>query len=170
MPTGESPAVADEVRIRTGRTGDLGWIFHRQAVVYEQEYGFTPVFEAYVAKGLAPFLARFGRDRDRLWIAEGGDGPVGSIAAQHDPERPGWAQLRWFLVEPAARGQGLGTRLLDGAVAFCRQAGYQGIHLWTVDDLHAAARAYERAGFRLARTLDGCPWSDGNEQQWELLL
>jgi len=138
-------------------------------VLYAEEFGYSEVFEAYVAKGLAPFLAQRDPGRDGLWIAEAEGRPLGAVAVQHVPERPGWAQLRWFYVEREARGTGTGTRLLDQALAFARDAGYEGAFLWTVDDLHAARRLYERAGFRLVEQTEGCPWAPwGREQRWEL--
>ena len=158
------------VRIREGRVGDLGWFFWRQAVVYHDEHGYGPVFETYVAAGLHPFLAAFDASRDRMWVAEADGRPVGCVAIQHDPDRPGWAKLRWYLVEAPARGRGVGGRLLDTALAFSREAGHDGVLLWTVDDLHAARRQYERAGFRLVEETD-CPWKPSQRQQrWELRL
>lgn len=158
------------LRIREGRVGDLGWFFARQAVVYHEEHGYSPVFETYVAAGLHPFLAGFDAARDRMWVAEADGRPVGCIAIQHDPERSGWAKLRWYLVEAPARGRGVGWRLLETALGFARGAGYEGVLLWTVDDLHAARRQYERAGFRLVEETD-CPWKPSRRQQrWELRL
>lgn len=143
----------------------------RQAEIYAEEFSYRPVFERYVCQGLAPFMENHDATRDRLWIAEEDDRRIGAIAVHHD-ERPGWAKLRWFFVEKEARGTGLGRRLMDGAIRFCRQAGYAGILLWTVDDLHAARRVYEASGFRLAFQDDApCPWAPwGHEQRWELEL
>ncbi|HYB84404.1 MAG TPA: GNAT family N-acetyltransferase, partial [archaeon] len=83
----------------------------------------------------------------------------------------GWAKLRWFLVEREARGRGLGSKLLATALKFCQRAGYRGVFLWTVSDLDAARRLYERAGFKLARETGGCAWApSAREQCWELRL
>ena len=160
------------VRLRTGRVGDLGWIVHRQAVVYAKEFGYSPAFEAYLHEGAAVFLRRHDARRDRIWVAEQGRRILGFIAIQHDPDRRGWAKLRWFLVEREARGAGLGRRLMRAAVAFCRKAGSKGILLWTVDDLHAARALYEGSGFSLAfQDSRPCPWAAwGHEQRWELRL
>lgn len=161
------------MRIRTGRTGDLGWMLHRQAVVYAEEFGYHPVFEAYVARGIPAFLDNFDKARDGVWVAEDQAGqPLGFIGVQHDPEREGWAKLRWFLVEAEARGMGTGRRLMDEALGFVRKAGYKGVYLWTVDDLAAARRVYERAGFQLAyQDPHPCAWAPwGHEQRWELVL
>jgi ribosomal protein S18 acetylase RimI-like enzyme len=126
------------------RPGDLGAIVHLHGTLYAREYGFDPTFEAYVAGPLAEFV-RSRTDRDRLWIAERGGRIIGCIATVAAGEEG--AQLRWFLVDPSARGLGLGKRLLHEAVAFSRQCGYPSIFLWTVGALTAAARLYQAAGF-----------------------
>lgn len=158
------------VTLREGRVGDLGWTFHRQAVVYQEEFGYHDVFETFVCEGLPPFLSRYDAAKDRLWMAEMDGRVVGFIAIHHAHARPGWAKLRWFLVEKEARGRGVGRALLDRALRFSREAGYQGVELTTVSDLVDARRAYERAGFRLAHEED-CPWAPwAREQKWELVL
>ena len=159
-------------RLRAGRIGDLGWMVHRQAVVYAKEFGYSQVFETYLHEGTAIFLRKFDPKRDRIRVAEDAGRIVGFIAIQHDPDRRGWAKLRWFLVEKDARGAGLGQRLVRSAVAFSRKAGYRGILLWTVDDLHAARRLYEANGFQLAfQDAQPCPWAPwGHEQRWDLRL
>jgi len=150
--------------------GDLGWIFQVHGELYVRDGDYEPIFETYVAKGLPPFLQRFDAAKDGLWIAEVGGQRVGAIAIQHDPERPGWAQLRWYFVLPDARGTGLGARLLDAALRFCRDAGYAGIFLWTMSDLAAARHLYERAGFRLVEEADA-PWHATHRQQrFEMVL
>jgi len=163
---------ASAARIRAARVGDLGWAFGAQAALYAREFGYLPVFETYVAQGLAPFLERFDATRDRLWVADLHGERVGAIAIQHDPERRGWAKLRWYFVEPKARGHGLGRRLLATALRFARKAGYKGVYLWTVDDLADARTQYERAGFTLAfQDAKPCAWAPwGHEQRWELRL
>jgi DNA-binding MarR family transcriptional regulator/GNAT superfamily N-acetyltransferase len=169
---GAPPATAPSPRLtlREERVGDLGWLFWRQAAVYAQEFGYSRVFERYVCDGLPAYLDHYDPGRDHLWVAELDGRPVGGIAVHHVDDRPGWAKLRWFLVEAEARGHGAGTRLLDQAVAFCRDAGYEGVFLWTVDDLAAARRLYQKAGFQLVETdPDACPWAAwGHEQRWEL--
>ena len=150
---------------------------HRQAVVYAKEFGYSQVFETYLHEGTAVFLRDFDPRRDRIWIAESvesggtsGKSIVGFIAIQHDPDRRGWAKLRWFLVEKEARGHGLGNRLLRAAIAFSRKATYRGIQLYTVDDLADARRLYQASGFTLAhQDPSPCPWAPwGHEQRWEL--
>ena len=164
--------MSSPARLRSGRVGDLGWMAHRQAVVYAQEFGYSQLFETYLHEGAAVFLRKFDAKRDRIWVAEADGKPVGFAAIQHDPDRRGWAKLRWFLVEKEARGHGVGGRLLKAAVAFSRKAGYKGVLLWTVDDLHAARALYEKAGFKLAfQDPKPCAWAPwGHEQRWELSL
>jgi GNAT superfamily N-acetyltransferase len=164
--------LSDAIRLRKGRIGDLGWMVHRQAVVYAKEFHYSQLFETYLHEGAAVFLRKFDRTRDRIWVAELDQKPVGFVAIQHDPDRRGWAKLRWFLVEADARGQGLGGRLLKSAIAFSRKAGYKGVLLWTVDDLHAARALYEKAGFaRAFQDTKPCGWAPwGHEQRWELRL
>lgn len=126
------------------RPGDIGAIVRLHGVVYAREYGFDPTFEAYVAGPLAQFvLDRTGRDR--LWLAERGGELVGCVAIVGASATE--AQLRWYLVDPAARGAGLGKRLLREAVDFAEGRGYQSIFLWTVSALEAAAHLYRAAGF-----------------------
>ena len=162
---------ATMITIREQAAGDLGWVFQRHALVYGEEFGYSPLFEAYVCEGLSPFMKKYDPKMDRLWIGEMWGRRVGSIAVQHAPNRVGWAKLRWFLVEREARGRGLGSKLLATALKFCQRAGYRGVFLWTVSDLDAARRLYERAGFKLARETGGCAWApSAREQCWELRL
>lgn len=150
------------------RPGDLGMIVHLHGVIYAQERGFDPTFEAYVAAPLAEFI-RGRTDRQRLWIAERAGRIVGCIAIV--AVSPATAQLRWFLVDPSARGCGLGKRLLDEAIAFCRQAGYAEVILWTERALTAAARLYQAAGFRKTHEKAGRLWGvDLVEEKYELRL
>lgn len=171
-PGRKRAASVARARIRKARVGDLGWSFERQAVVYAKEFGYLPVFETYLAQGLAPYLEGFDDALDRLWIAELAGRRVGCIAIQHDAKRPGWAKLRWFLLERGARGEGLGRKLMQAALTFSRRAGYKGVYLWTVDDLEGARRVYERAGFNLAfEDPKPCAWAPwGHEQRWEIRL
>jgi len=158
------------IRLRRAKVGDVGWLLERHAVVYHDEFGYSQVFENYVAQGLPTFLMSLDARRDRLWVAEQGGRRVGCIGVHHVDDHPGWAKLRWFLVEKHARGQGLGARLLDEAIRFSRAVGYKGVFLWTVNDLDAARRLYEKAGFTLAEEkAEPCPWASwGHEQRWEL--
>ncbi len=143
MPSADASRSAFALRT-TLMPGDLGAIVHLHGVVYAREYGFDPTFEAYVAGPLAAFVCCH-TDRDRLWIAEHGARLVGCIAIVGVSEEE--AQLRWFLVDPSARGQGLGTRLLQEAVVFSKDRGYRTIFLWTVSALTAAAPLDRSVGF-----------------------
>lgn len=135
--------------LRPLRPGDLGWVVHRHGVVYSQEYGFDQTFEALVAKIAGEFILQHDPDREQAWIAEVDGRPAGSIfCAKKDDDT---AQLRLLLVEPSARGLGIGSRLVEECVRFARRAGYQSIMLWTNNLLVDARRVYERAGFQLVR-------------------
>ena len=132
------------------RPGDMGRVIALHGELYAREYGFDHGFEAYVAETVAEFgkLARPGLDR--LWVAERDGQLVGCIAIIGRED--GLAQIRWFLVHPTARGGGLGRRLVQESLAFCREAGYRSVCLWTVSGLEAAARLYLAAGFRKTET------------------
>ena len=156
--------------IRPHRMGDLGWSIQRHAELYREEFRYLPVFEEYVVRTFAKFLEHYDAKRDRLWVAELDGRRVGSVAIHHDPDQPGWCKFRWFFVDKQARGHGIGSALHRTALDFARQAGYKGVWLWTVDDLHDARKQYERLGFRLVHT-EGkpCEWAPwGHEQRWEL--
>jgi GNAT superfamily N-acetyltransferase len=137
------------------RPGDLGMIVHLHGVVYAREQGFDSTFEAYVAAPLAEFVLG-GCARSRLWLAERADSLVGCIGIVGTSEAE--AQLRWFLVDPSARGAGLGTRLLREAVAFAECCGYESLFLWTVSALTTAARLYRAAGFERVEEKTGRRW------------
>lgn len=144
------------VTIRTDlRPGDIGAIVQMHGTVYAAEYGFDTTFEAYVAGPLARYVLA-PSDGDRLWLAEDGGRVVGSAAVIEDSKDEG--QLRWFLVEPSARGKGTGTRLLNESIAFARERGYQSVFLWTVSQLESAAKLYRAAGFEKVEERPGRRW------------
>ena len=142
------PAGTDEqITIRHDlRPGDLGRVAALHGVVYAAEFGLNVGFEAYVAETLAEFVTRSQPQHGRLWLAEAGDRLVGCVGIV--ARDVGAAQLRWFLVDPSQRGGGLGRRLLDEALIFCRRAGRKSVYLWTVDRCTDATRMYLAAGFR----------------------
>jgi DNA-binding MarR family transcriptional regulator/GNAT superfamily N-acetyltransferase len=133
--------------LRPHRPSDLGWIIHRQSLLYAQEYGYDARFEAYIAKVAAEFLENYNPKRERCWIAERNGDVVGTILVTEQSKAV--AQLRLFFVEPSARGVGLGRRLVDEATTFARLAGYRKMQLWTLSELKAARKIYEEAGFKM---------------------
>ena len=158
------------VVLRAPVPGDLGWVIHRQAVLYTQEYAWDWTYEALIAKILGEFAAAFDPAKEDGWIAERAGQILGSIFLMKG-DAPGVAKLRLLYVEPAARGSGLGRRLVDTCIARARELGYRRLTLWTNDVLTAARRIYETSGFRLAQ--ENRHRSFGKDllgQTWELDL
>ena len=155
--------------LRDPEPGDLGHLVHRHGVLYAREQGFDDGFEAIVADIVAKFVFNRDPERERLWIADIAGRIAGSVMLVKETER--LARLRLFLVEPAARGRGVGTLLLDELLGFARAKGFAGITLTTVSRLDAARHLYERAGFRKDREEAMHIWSqDLVEEEWVLDL
>ncbi|MGE0812619.1 MAG: GNAT family N-acetyltransferase [Vicinamibacterales bacterium] len=133
------------VVIRPHRPGDFGWIISRHGALYAEEYGWDGTFEAFVAGVAKEILDRFDPRAEGCWMAEVDGRPAGSVCLVRKSATV--AKLRLLIVDPAARGLGLGQRLVDECVAFARRAGYRKITLWTNDILDAARHIYEKAGF-----------------------
>ncbi|OEZ49281.1 mycothiol acetyltransferase [Janthinobacterium sp. MP5059B] len=133
--------------LRNPQPGDMGWIIHRQAVLYTQEYGWNNEYEALVAEILAKFVQEFDPARERCWIAEKDGKVIGSVFIVRQDDTT--AKLRLLYVDPSARGLGIGSRLVDECLRFSRQVGYTKMVLWTNSILTDARRIYDKAGFQL---------------------
>jgi DNA-binding MarR family transcriptional regulator/GNAT superfamily N-acetyltransferase len=141
------PKAESEIILRRPRPGDLGWVVARHAELYAQEFGWGDEFEGLCARIVADFVSNYDPKYERCWIAKMDGQNVGSVFLVKDSEKV--ARLRLLLVDPVARGRGLGTRLTDECIRFARVRGYQTITLWTHKVLAVARHIYERAGFRL---------------------
>jgi len=133
--------------MRAPRAGDMGWVVQRHGAMYAEEFGWDETFEALVARLVADYVDQRDPDREAAWIAEVDGTPAGCVFCMRKDDRT--AQLRMLLVEPWARGLGIGSRLVEEVLRFARRAGYSDITLWTNDVLGSARRIYQRAGFTL---------------------
>jgi DNA-binding MarR family transcriptional regulator/GNAT superfamily N-acetyltransferase len=163
--------------LRPHRAGDIGWVIGRHGVSYGEAYGWDIRFEALVARICADFIERFDPKREACWIAERGAANVGCVflvqARDDDSRAPlaGIAQLRMLLVEPSARGLGLGAGLVDECTRFARAAGYRKVVLWTNSNLISARSIYAKAGYRLMRSEPHHSFGhDLVGETWELAL
>ena len=162
----------DPLILRPYRIGELGWLIHRQGLLYHLEQGWNGEFETLIARIYADYEAAPVAPAKSLWVAEQGGEVAGSvfiIPAAEDAQ--GTAQLRMLYVEPAFRGRGIGKRLVEEAVRFARAAGYSRVVLWTQDCLGSARKIYQGAGFTLEREEPHHSFGvDLNGQYWALEL
>jgi DNA-binding MarR family transcriptional regulator/GNAT superfamily N-acetyltransferase len=158
------------VILRQPKHGDFGWIVSRHAELYAQEYGWGDPFEGLCAQIVADFVNKYDAVRERCWIAEMNGENVGCVMLVKD-EEPGTARIRLLIVDPKARGLGLGARLTGECVTFARAAGYTKITLWTHSILTAARHVYQNAGFKLMRSEPHESWGKPVvSEHWDLAL
>ncbi len=144
------------------QVGDIGSIVYLHGFLYAKEHGYDYTFEAYVAEPLAQFAKR-NNSRERIWIVEGDDKVLGSIAVCEVSKNE--AQLRWFLVSPELRGQGIGKRLIQSLLDFAKDQGYESISLWTVKGLEAAKTIYTSFNFILTEEIEHNIWGGMHSEQ-----
>lgn len=144
------------------RAGDIGRIIYLHGILYAKEHGYDNSFESYVAVSLCEF-AQQENSRERIWLIDGCDSLLGSIALCEISENE--AQLRWFLVSPELRGQGVGKRLIHSLIVFAQQQKYKYISLWTVEGLHAAKNIYRSYGFTLKKEVTRYIWGEIRTEQ-----
>jgi DNA-binding MarR family transcriptional regulator/GNAT superfamily N-acetyltransferase len=169
LEAGSEESRREPYAIRPLKVGDIGWITHRQGILYSQEYGWDATYEALVAEILAGFVKNFDSSMERGWVAERAGGIIGSVflvRASAD-----LAKLRLLYVEPTARGLGVGKHLVQECIDFARMMGYKTLTLWTNDVLVSARRIYQAAGFQLTKEEDHHSFGkDLVGQTWDLAL
>ncbi len=159
----------DAYRLRPPQPGDYGWVVRAHGALYAAEHGYNEEFEGLVARVVGAFVERFDAARERAWIAERDGEPVGSVFLVRKSATV--AKLRLLIVDPGARGLGLGRRLVDECVQFARACGYRKVTLWTHSQLHAARGIYQAAGFaRVAEAPSHSFGLDLVDETWELVL
>lgn len=159
----------DDISIRSDiHPGDMGYITYMHGWIYHEEYGYSPAFESYVAESFYQFAKNYRAEKEHLWCAEHNGNIVGCIGIAEHGSR---AQLRWFLLDPHYRGIGLGKMLLNEALAFAKNAGYESIYLDTTSDLDTAISMYQKAGFVKTKEKPNDSWRKGlMELEFEMQL
>ncbi|MFI0240177.1 GNAT family N-acetyltransferase [Streptomyces sp. NPDC016845] len=167
---GRAAPRAEDVTLRDPAPGDLGWVVARNGAVYAAEFGWNAEYEGLVARIVADFAQDHDPYLERVWIAELDGRPVGCVMCVRD-EAPGTARLRLLLVEPEARGLGIGDRLVGAVIDFARGVGYRELVLWTNDVLKSARSIYQRHGFVLVGEVPHRSFgADLTGQDWRLPL
>jgi N-acetylglutamate synthase-like GNAT family acetyltransferase len=169
MSTTEAEKMLPNVKIRTAlRPGDVGYVIYLHGTLYAHEQGWDCDFEAYVAGPLAEFVKASGK-RQQIWLVECEEQVAGSIAIVEASADQ--AQLRWLLLHPKLRGQGIGKRLMEEAIGFSREKHYRSIFLWTVSAMTTAVNLYKNFGFQLTEEKPQELWgAKVIEQRYELIL
>ena len=166
---GDKVQTSTSYLLRQHQPCDLGWIVHRQAILYAEEYGWDGTYEALASEIVAQFIKNYDPKRERCWIAEKDGASVGGVFVAKASDDI--AQLRLLHVEAQARGLGIGKRLVEECVRFARQAGYEKMTLWTQNNLHAARHIYKQAGFQVVREQQHHSFGkDLTAETWELAL
>jgi len=160
----------EDISIRTTlKPGDIGYVTYMHGDLYHQEYGYGISFEAYVAKGFYEFYENYNAMLDSVWVAEHQGKIMGFLLLMHRDE--GEAQLRYFILDPACRGIGLGKKLAGLYMEFLREKGYTRSYLWTTNELFAAANIYNKMGFRLTDEIASDSFGKPlKEQRYDLIL
>ena len=158
----------DDISIRTElQPGDIGYVIYLHGALYGKEYGYGIKFESYVARGLCEFYEKYDPQRNRVWICEHEARMIGFLLLM---DRGRAAQLRYFLIEPAYRGIGLGSKLLDLYMDFLRVCDYKESYLWTTHELSTAAFLYKRLGFKLTEEKESTAFGKPlREQRYDLV-
>jgi DNA-binding MarR family transcriptional regulator/N-acetylglutamate synthase-like GNAT family acetyltransferase len=155
--------------LRMHQPGDMGWIVHRQAILYAEEYGWDGTYEALAAEIVAQFIKNYDPKRERAWVAERDGRRVGAVFVAKESDEI--AKLRLLHVEAEARGLGIGKRLVKECVQFARQSGYRKMTLWTQSILHAARHIYKETGFQVVSEKKHHSFGkDLTAETWELEL
>ncbi len=159
----------DDIKIRTEfRPGDIGYVTYLHGHLYHQEYNYGIPFETYVAVGLNEFYQNYDPSKDRVWVCEHGNKIVGFLLLMHREQA---AQLRYFILEPAYRGIGLGKRLMDLYMDYFKKCNYESSYLWTTHELHAAAHIYTKYGFKLTQEKESQAFGKVlKEQRYDLVM
>lgn len=166
----ETQLTADDITYRNElNPGDIGYIIYLHGHLYANESDFSKDFEKYVIKTFYDFLEHYSHENDRIWVAEYNNKIVGCIAIQHHPDNE--AQLRWFLLDPAFRGLGIGKRLLADALNFCKERNNKNVFLLTTNMQDKALEMYKKAGFQLTESVEVHQWGKTfQDERYDLQL